>query len=94
MFSKTEEQDIFDGEVLRLISEMSLLKPNSDEYTAAAKNLASLQESRYANKKHDFSKDAILAASANIAGILLVLNFERVGVLTSKAFSLVSKIRI
>ena len=38
MFNKDDEKDIYDGEVLRIITELSLLKPDSKEYTEAVKN--------------------------------------------------------
>ena len=94
MFNKDDEKDIYDGEVLRVITELSLLKPDSKEYTEAVKNLHILQQSRFEKKKHGLSSDAILAAAGNLTGILLVLNFEKLGVITSKAFSLVTKIRV
>lgn len=41
-----------------------------------------------------FSYDALIAAATNILGILLILNFEKLGALTSKAVAFVAKIRL
>lgn len=43
---------------------------------------------------NSLSKDTLAVIAGNIAGILLILNFERAGVLTSKAVSFVLKGRV
>lgn len=40
------------------------------------------------------SGDAILAASVNILGILLVLNYEKLDVITTRAFGMLSRTRV
>lgn len=66
---------------------------NTDEFDTAVKQLERLHKLLPDNKGKRVSADALLAAGANLAGLLLVLNFERAGVITSKAFSLIMKSR-
>lgn len=75
-------------EIDRVIETMKTMSPGSKEYKQAAENVRVLIETANMSK---ISKDALLAAGVNIVGILLVLNFERLGVVTSKAFSMLRK---
>lgn len=52
-----------------------------------------LREKANVNKKH-ISMDTVLIVGGNLAGILLILNFEKLSVLTSKAIPFVLKARI
>lgn len=45
-------------------------------------------------KKQRVSPEAVLSAATNLTGILLVLNYEKLGVITSKAFGLLVKSRL
>lgn len=67
----------------------------SDEgYSAAVDaivKLKTLQDTN--NARREISYDALLAVAGNLAGILLILNFERAGVVASKALSFVTKLK-
>lgn len=76
------------NEIDRALETLKSLPVGSKEYKLAAENVKILIETHTGTK---ISKDALLAAGVNILGILLVLNFEKLGVITSKAFSMVRK---
>jgi len=80
-----------DNEINRVISEMSMISVETVEYTQAAKNLAVLCEARGVRTNRTISTDVLIAAATNILGIILVLNFERMNVVTSKALSFLMK---
>ena len=68
---------------------------DSAEFAAMTEQLGMLYAMAPAPKqKTRMSPDAVLAAVTNISGILLVLNFEKLGVVTSKAFGLLTKTRL
>jgi hypothetical protein len=76
-------------EITRLLRDMELSDRESDEYTKMVDNLSTLYE---LNHKSRFSKEQLATIAANLLGIVLVIKSEHVGVITSKAFSLVKKI--
>lgn len=90
-------ETIISDEMKRVLSELDCQDPASDAYTAAVRNLKVLSE------VHDLetpspeppaptlSPDAVLGAGVNIAALLLILNFEKMSVITSKAFGVFVK---
>lgn len=71
--------------------QLALHSPESDEYKEIVANIAVLSKAK-SYELSGPSPDAILAASANIIGIITVLNYEKLGIVTSKAFSLITKL--
>jgi hypothetical protein len=85
------EEPNFETEVKRVLARMSELDAESLQYNQAAKNLKELMEAKGLKSKATISPEAILAAATNIAGILLILNFEKLDIVTTKAIGFISK---
>ena len=77
---------VIDTEIERLAKKLASMNPEEDKYNEVASNLKLLCEAREKKNDRVISSEALLAAAVNIIGILVVLNFERTGVITSKAF--------
>ena len=89
MFKRKKTQ--LDEIIEEVQSELLLrLDPQSDEYATVVHNLETLYRIK---RDRGVSKEAVIGAGTNFMGILAVLNFERIGVITSKAFGLVRNIR-
>ncbi len=92
-FFRKNNDDIDLDEVIRdtlnRTSNMDKASAEFDEHLARIEKLYKLKNTNRSWARP--SADAILAASASIAGIVLVANAEHVGLITSKAFSLVVK---
>jgi len=80
-----------DDEIERLVDQLGMTSIDDENYEKIAKNLQKLTEARERKNDRVISSDAILAASINIVAMLLILNFEKAGVITSKAFNLVGR---
>ena len=81
-----------DDEIECLVDQLSNMTNKQDEnYEAVAKNLQRLMEARERKNDRVISSDTLVAAAINIIGMLIVLNFEKTGVITSRAFSLIGK---
>lgn len=95
MFKKSLNEEKLDAVILEVTEKLSLAKPGTDEYDVLAEQLAKLYDiQNNARKNKDkISKDTLLIAGANLAGILTIVNYERLNVVTSKAFQLLLKIR-
>lgn len=77
------------------IANAYVLDPASDDYTTIIKNLETLEgigtsRSRYTR----VTPDAIVGAVSSLTGILCVLHYEQLHPVASKAFGLITKIRI
>lgn len=95
MFKKSINEEKLEAVILEVTEKLSLAQPGTEEYDVLAEQLAKLYEiQNNARKNKDkISKDTLLIAGANLAGILTIVNYERLNVVTSKAFQLLLKIR-
>lgn len=77
----------------RLLVEMNSTDPVTDEYGKLVERLDKLHKMKVAEKDNGrrVSADAMLTVGANLAGIVLILGFERAHIITSKALGFVLK---
>ena len=86
---KPNLSDVVEAEQLKLLAEMEGLDPESKEYNEKLEQITKLETLKV--KKTRLSKDAAVSALASLAGIGIVLYYERTGAVVSKAFGLVRK---
>jgi hypothetical protein len=65
--------------------------PGSDDYKAILQNLDLLNNVE--TRTFGISNDTVISSVAHLAGVLLILNFEKLGILTSRASSFIPRIR-
>jgi len=87
--AKTELENAID----RLLTHMTKFDPDSDEFEKMTDQVVKLHTLKEAEKPESLSIDAKATIFANLAGILLILNHERAGIVTSKALSFITKLR-
>lgn len=88
------QKDTLDEVISEVLLEMKHEDPASDRYTAMAKNLETLCKARSSKRTKLPSGDAIMATAANLGGLALILNYEKLGVISTKAFSLLARTKI
>lgn len=95
MFKKkpSAEDIAFTKALTTALEELPALTADSDEYTAAIKNIEMLHNLMATNKKSKFrvSGDTLLSVGGSLAGIIMILGYEKANVLTSKALGFVLK---
>lgn len=92
MFDKTPSlSEVAEEEALKYMLEEHL--PGSPEYKAVLDDIKTLHSLNQKNRWVP-SPDAVLSACASVSGILLILNYEQLHPVVSKAVGFVSKIRI
>lgn len=64
---------------------------NSDEYATLVDQLVKLEKLHEPNIRKPISKDVLVTAATNLAGIILILHHEQANVIASKAISFVMK---
>lgn len=79
------------SEKARILEALELVEPGTDEYSNLINQLQHLNQAH----KGVFGVDAntLINAAVSIGSVLLVLNHERVGILTSKAVGFIPKVR-
>lgn len=86
-FLKTRTQKSLDSEIDRLTNMLSCMSPVDPDYAKISDNLKVLCEAREKKDPAIVSNEMLIGIAANVVGLLLILNFERTGVITSKALS-------
>lgn len=89
------EEDINLDELSRQIRlNLDSEDPMTPEYTAAVKNLETIEKLKKKSLFERIDPNQVIGAAASLGGIFAVLHYERMGVIASKAFSLIAKIRL
>lgn len=83
-----------DDEIDNVLKFMEKHKPDSEEYGKAMVNLKGLCEARGKKASRLVEIDTIVVCCTNILGILLILNYEQLSVITTKAIGFVVKGRL
>ena len=74
--------DVAIGDVL---SDMKGFTSDADEYTVMVDQLVKLHALKECEKPRRVSKDTLAVVAGNLAGIVLILSYERAHVVTTKA---------
>lgn len=91
---KTTEQTAIDKAIEEAYTQLAKHTAGTDEHNAIVKQIVEFEKILAEKKKsRTISPDTMLIVGANIVGILLVLNFEKADVITSKAFGLIGKLK-
>jgi len=96
MFNRKKSPELIalDEVIDNVLSEMNGFTADSKEYGAASDNYVKLMKLRKElTSSTTISPDTLALIAANLAGIILILNHERVHVVASKALSFVGKLR-
>jgi hypothetical protein len=91
-----DDKPTLDEAIELLLLEMKSHEAYTDQYSNCVDQLAKLYDIKKSLEKDNkkiVSYDQMLAVAGNLAGILLILNFERAGIVTSKALGFVAKLK-
>ena len=89
---KKSNKEMIEELIDSLTMSIGLEDPTSEDYKKMTENLKTLEEAK--SKEDVVSKDAMIGVLSNMGLALLILNYEKIGVITSKAFSLITKVKI
>jgi hypothetical protein len=89
-FKKTQPSDL-EIEIARLFVILKGCIPGTARYDEVSDQIAKLYKLKEVDFKSGVSSDVMVGAATNLAGILLILNYEHAHVMTSKALSFVWK---
>lgn len=85
-FQRTEEDDI-DKAIKRILDDMDMFGPGSDEYDKLLSQLKTLTKLKTNKKSKRVDPNTVAIVVGNIVGILIIVMYEEKHVITSKAYS-------
>lgn len=88
---KIEESSLLEQSIASAYNQLEAHDAGTEMYANILDKIERLEALRPKKKELSVSGDALVAAITNILGIGLVLNYEKLGVVTSKAFGLLVK---
>jgi hypothetical protein len=89
---KPVEKTRLDEVIDQALSELAGHDANTEEYAEIVKRVAELNALRDTNKSDRLSKDTLALILGNLAGILVIVSYEHIHVMTSKALPFLHKL--
>jgi hypothetical protein len=81
----------FDEEVERVLNLMSDLDPTGDDYKKAVESLKTLCEARSKKPAFPIDLETILMVGSNLLAVVLILQHERLNVISTRAIGFIRK---
>lgn len=96
VFTKRDKRTNLEKEIDQVLIDLSALPPQSKDYATIVMHLETLYKLKLEEKEkdHKIKPDAIIIVAGNLLGILLIMNYEKTNVITTKALSFVLKGRV
>lgn len=93
--NKTENRPGLEKAIDDALTELSKVQSGTPEYKAILEEIEKLYALRLPNPEPSkpLSKDAILAGVVNLTGIVLIINHEKLHVISTKALGFVGKFK-
>ena len=91
MFNAIFRENKLQKAIDSLLDEMETVNGDSPEYARMTEQLTKLYEAQKSTRTPRLSPDAAFAVIGNLAGILTIVHYEQLGIVTSKALSFVIK---
>jgi len=93
MFTKPPQRTKIDDIIDELLDAMAHETPSSKEYASMMGHLTTLYKLKENHSRKPVSPDTVLIVAGNLLGIVLILGYERVNVISSKALGFVMRLR-
>lgn len=93
MFSRKPEHRSLDLQIDRAFNELERHEVGTQEYVKILDIISKLSEMKRKEKPSEVSKDTWAEVGANLLGIFMIIKHESVNVVTSRAMSLLMRIR-
>lgn len=90
--SKANNEGLDDA-IASVLSDLDGFTSETEEYAASVDRLVKLYAIREANQPKKISPDTLVIVAANLLGIMIIVNHERMNVITSKALAFLPKLR-
>lgn len=89
--TKRDKRTMLEKEIESVLANMAAMDPASEEYGAHANHLKVLYEAKATEKSKRPSTDTMISTAGSLIGILLIINHERLNVISTKALQFVTR---
>jgi hypothetical protein len=93
MFKKDKNLAGLETVISLVTKELEKATPGTPEFDKLAEQLDRLNKIAASRKSEPWNKNGFVAAVTNLTGIVLILNHERLHVVTSKAVGFIGKLK-
>lgn len=90
---KTNDKHTLQEQIDTVLEKIAENEPGTAVYKTLLEQLDMLYKMKNLDRSHRVKPDTLVAAGTNLAGIGLILGFERAHIVTSKALSMIVKPR-
>lgn len=90
----TKEPTLVEKEIASLFAELNSHEAHTATYAAIVTQIEKLMKAQSYQKDNRISKDTLVSVGGSLAGILMILNYEHLHVVTSKAIGFVLKTKL
>jgi tRNA(Glu) U13 pseudouridine synthase TruD len=90
LFNQKAETE-YDRPIRRVLREMETVEPKSKEFNDLTDRLQKLQKMRSDDRPDPINRNTILQVAAHLVGMTMIIHYEQLGVITTKALSFVPK---
>jgi predicted peptidase len=91
---KTAEESALDKAIAQVFKELETMTADAPEYERAVNQLEKFYKMKASEKSSSWMNNSLTPVAGNLAGILLILGFEKFNVITSKAMQFVIKSKV
>ena len=91
MFRKPKEEKNLDRALAILVTRIETA--DEDETARLVDQITKLYKAKELFARKPISRDTLVLVAGNLIGIILILNYEKAGVVTSRALNFVMKLR-
>lgn len=88
---KPKDPSDLENEIARLFAELRELPSDGEEYDRVSNQLKKLYPLKETDSKRKLSPDVLVGAVANLVGIGMIIHYEHVHIITSKALGFIGK---
>ena len=93
-FGRRDKRTKLEKEIEHLFDALEWCDPTSEDYAIIADNLDRLYKAKGNEQNRFVSPDTYAIIAGNLVGILLILGYEQINVITTKALGFVIKGRV
>lgn len=90
---KSKEETSLEQAIDKLHSQMDEFLGNEQEYAVMVDQLTKLYQLREHESRWKVSPDTLVLVAGNLAGILMIVAYERSNIVTSKAINFITKLK-
>lgn len=86
--AKSKLEEVID----QTLDDIRQYPPGSEEYEASVNTLIKIYEVKAQDKPNRVSPDTLATVAANLLGIAIIVGYERMNIMTSKAMNFVTRL--